>query len=111
MITSMNDGSLESKSIAWIFSGNLYPADLGWAKRVSILLRNGMGCEDWPIFMSRSSLNSTKTPEILGAVYSALRAKIRLAAVAWIRNLFFSASKKQSLMDLTMVKFALVQAI
>ena len=67
-----------------------------------------MGCEDWVIFVSRSSVNSTNVPEISGVAYSALRDEMRLAEVACVRNLFFRASEKQYLMDPMMVKFAMV---
>ena len=100
-----------SKSIAWIFSGNLYPAASRWAKRLVTLLRDGMGCEDWAILVSRSSLNSANAPEILGAVYSSWKALISPIVVVSVMNLFFGESERQSLMDPRMVEFALVHAM
>ena len=93
-ITSMDGGSLVSKSITWIFSGNLYPVDLRWAKIIATLFKDGAGCEDWATFMSRSSLNGTNTPEIPGVAYLALRAEIRPAVEVWVWNLPFRESER-----------------
>ena len=78
---SMDGGSLASKSMAWIFSGNLYPAASRRVKSIVTLLQDGTRCKGWATFVSRSSLNSPKVPEIPGAAYSVLRAEIRPAAV------------------------------
>ena len=99
----MDGGNLASKSIIWIFSGNLYPADSRQVKSLVTLLRDSIGCEDWATFMSRSSLNSANMPEIPEVVYSALRAVMSSAAVPLSWNLPFRKSKRQSLMEPTMV--------
>ena len=66
----MDGGSLVSKSITWMLSGNLYLVDSRWANSAATLLKDGAGCEDWVILVSKSSLNSTNVQEILGSKLS-----------------------------------------
>ena len=50
---------------------------------VTTLFKDGAECEDWAMYVLRSSLNSTNVPEIPRVVYSAFKAVIRSKTVSW----------------------------